>query len=303
MAKKEILNNDALTMRVNEEVLETAEKALDVIEDKLDVIEQGIGNVVTVTKNNPFLLAGALIMGVSLGAFVGYKFAQKRLERQYEERLVEEIAAAKEFHQRMAKRGEYESPESAVEALIPEEVVEAVQSYQGRGKPVPYDKIGPSEESKVAAVEVKETTIKANVFADRAPDPRDWDYDREIALRAEKPDEPYVISFEEFNENEPQHEQVTITYFALDDTLADERQQPIDNTDYTVGDDNLTRFGHGSADKNVVYVRNEKIDMDFEIIRSEGSYKKDVLGFDEDEKTLRHAQRRSASRRGRGTDE
>jgi hypothetical protein len=65
-----------------------------------------------------------------------------------------------------------------------------------------------------------------------------------------------------------------------------------------VGDDNL-RFGYGSNDSNMVYVRNPRIEMDMEIVRSQGTYTKEVLGFD-DEAELKHSGRR---RRFRESDE
>jgi hypothetical protein len=95
-------------------------------------------------------------------------------------------------------------------------------------------------------------------------------------------------------ENEPDHIQHTLTYFEGDDVLTDEEDQPINETDDTVGNANLLKFGHGSKDNNIVYVRNEKLDLDFEITRSKGSYIKEVLGFiqHDDRKRVRSFRRR-----------
>lgn len=293
MAKKEILNNDALTVRVDEAPIEAA----------LETAEHVVEQVVTVTRNNPYLIAGALLVGLGVGAFVGYKVAEKRLEARFEAELGEQIAAAKSFHKRLTKE-DYPTPESAVEALVPDEVVEAVNSYQGREKRVPYNRPdaiveeAPKDPRPPVEVVVEEAVVQQNVFvqAEAEHDPRDWDYRLEVADREANPNQPYVISFEEFNENELNHEQANLSYYAQDDTLADSKDAPVDNTEYTVGDDNLTRFGHGSNDPNVVYVRNEKLSMDFEIVRSNGSYQKEVLGF---EPEVRHAHRRPNRRQWR----
>lgn len=298
MAKKEILNNDAVTLRVGETAADILDEAAEVTEKTLDIIENTAERVVTVTKNNPFILAGVFVVGLGIGGFVAYKVAEKRLSAQFDQELDEQIAAAKAYRTRIAKEGEFETPEGAVNALIPDEVVSAVQSYQGRAKPVAYDKpetIDPRPPVEVV-VENLEVTNTVNVVA--KDDPRDWDYNAEIADRELHPEIPYTISFEEFNENAPGHEQVTMTYYAMDDTLADSQDKPVDNTDYVVGDDNLNRFGHGSGDPNVVYVRNEKIDMDFEIVRSNGSYQKEVIGSDP-EPTLQHSRRHSNRRNWR----
>lgn len=284
MAKKEILNNDALTLRVN------AEPVLDAIEEGLDVVEDTIERAVTVTRNNPYLLAGAFILGGAIAGVVAYKIAVKRTSLRYEDILEQEIAAAKEYYKRLAKDGEYSTPEGAADALLPDEVVDAVRSYQGRERPVPYNKVEPSESATDTPAQTVVNVI-TNVFENAKSNGDDWDYDRELQIRAENPDSPYVISYDEFTENPEHHEQITITYYARDNILADESDQPIDNTEYVVGDDNLTRFGHGSSDPMVVYIRNEKISTDFEIIHSESSYRKDVLGLDDEEPSLRHSQR------------
>lgn len=301
MAKKEILNNDALTVRVNSDpVLDMAEQAIEATEQALDILENQVDRVVTVTKNNPFLIAGALIVGLGVGGFVAYKVASKRAELKYEKILSEEIAAAKAYHKRFAKVEEFESPESAVEALVPENVAEAIQSYQGKDKAVPYNTpekiVDPRPPVKVV---VEEAVIQQNVFTNA--NPLDWDeeqYRLEIADREVNPDQPYVISFEEFQENTDTNDQATLVYYEGDDMLCDEREQPIDNTEYVVGDDNLTRFGHGSKDVNVVYVRNEKMGSDFEIVRNKGSYHKEVLGLDTPD-SLKHSQRRPNRRQWR----
>jgi hypothetical protein len=46
-----------------------------------------------------------------------------------------------------------------------------------------------------------------------------------------------------------------------------------------VGEENLAKFGHGSKDPNLVYVRNEGMDLDFEISYAEGKYSEQVMGF------------------------
>lgn len=300
MAKKEILNNDALTLRVTEDgavdtVLDVAEKAIEATEQTLDILENQVERVVTITKNNPFVLAGVLLVGVGIGGFVAYKVTQKRLGAQFDEELRTQIEAAKEYHRKVNKDGEFSTPESAVKVLVPDEVVEAVQSYQGRERPVAYDKpetIDPYPRPPVDVV-VEEVQVTQNVFveASKNKDPRDWDLNAEIEDRALNPDIPFAIGFEEFNENEAGHEQTTLTYYSEDDTLVDAQDKPIDSVDYTIGDDNLNRFGDGSGDPNVVYVRNPKIEMDFEVIRENGSYQKAVFGTDPDP-SLRHSRRR-----------
>lgn len=323
MAKTEIIKNDAVTVRVNAEPVKKATKAVanvaekpvhaavdvleevtDTIEQTLDILEDTVDGVRVVVRNNPVVLAGVAVVAAGVGAFVAWTVCVKKTEAKYEKILAEQIAEAKEFYRRLNKVDEFETPGDAVEALVPGNVTEAISTYRGRQhSAVPYndpEKIVPQpEEDPRPAV----SEVVKNVFDDAETTPG-WDMRLEIADREANPGRPYVISFEEHQANEEAFEQVTLTYYEGDKTLADEREQIVDNTDYLVGEDNLLRFGHGSHDPNVVYVRNDQVSMDFEIALSKGTYAEEVAGVDPEvqRRELRHSGRRSG-RTFRGTDE
>lgn len=96
---------------------------------------------------------------------------------------------------------------------------------------------------------------------------------------------PHVISSEEFMEDSD-HDSVTLTYYVGDDTLADEREEPIQDVDETVGEHNLGKFGERSGDPNVVYIRNDFKRLNIELIRSPGRYSKEVLGLEDDDAAI-----------------
>lgn len=93
------------------------------------------------------------------------------------------------------------------------------------------------------------------------------------------PTRPYVINIVEYNEEHEEYEKQTITWYAGDQTLADEDEEVIPDIERTVGSDALTRFGDGSQDKNIVYVRNDRIAVDFEVVYEEGGYAALILGI------------------------
>ena len=93
---------------------------------------------------------------------------------------------------------------------------------------------------------------------------------------------PYVISREEFEDETSEFDRATLSYFEEDETLADERDEPIPNKLDTLGPDALDRFGDSSDDPNVVYVRNHKLGLDFEVCRNPGAYSTVILGLDEE---------------------
>lgn len=94
---------------------------------------------------------------------------------------------------------------------------------------------------------------------------------------------PYVIAVEEFLDNDPPYDKITITYFEGDDTLIDDREQIIDDVEGTIGRDKLDRFGDRSQDDTIVYVRNDNRAADFEVIKDDGYYSVTVLGMSLDE--------------------
>jgi hypothetical protein len=91
--------------------------------------------------------------------------------------------------------------------------------------------------------------------------------------------QPYVISHEEFFEEQLAYSKLSITYYVADETLADDKDGVIPNTHATVGPGFTTKFGQLSGDPNVLFVRNERIEVDFEITKDQRSYTEVVLGY------------------------
>ena len=81
-------------------------------------------------------------------------------------------------------------------------------------------------------------------------------------------EEPYVISFEDFEDGD--YEKETLTYFA-DGVLTDWYKEIIDNIEEVVGLDALTNFDE-YADGDTVYVRNDYQYTDYEIQRDYRNY-------------------------------
>lgn len=85
-------------------------------------------------------------------------------------------------------------------------------------------------------------------------------------------DKPYVIGVDEYMLGKDGYTQTTYTYYEADNTLTDERESILPDFQEYVGAENLSLFGFESGDPNVVYVRNEKHLVDYEIVRMSGSY-------------------------------
>ena len=106
-------------------------------------------------------------------------------------------------------------------------------------------------------------------------------------MESRSKDRPYILTREEYMLSEPDYTQTTVTYFEADEVLADERDEPIENAEKKIGLENL-RFGSGSGDPNLVYIRNDDLEIDFEVIRSRGAFAHEVLGFETEIKHSAH---------------
>ena len=77
----------------------------------------------------------------------------------------------------------------------------------------------------------------------------------------EPKEDPYVIPSDEFGFFED-YEEITLTYYA-DDILADDQDRIIKDKESIIGRDALSRLTN--TDDETVYVRNEKLKVDYEI--------------------------------------
>lgn len=130
-----------------------------------------------------------------------------------------------------------------------------------------------------------------NIFDDNIPG---WDYEEELTARESK--QIYIITHDEFFGDEMGYKQDQLTYYKGDDMMCDALNKPIYNYSNFVGD-NLS-FGHGSKDPNVVFVRNEKERIEWEIALDVGRYEEEVLGlsveedYREQDESIQHSVRR-----------
>lgn len=102
----------------------------------------------------------------------------------------------------------------------------------------------------------------------------EWDYEAEQNIRSNKT--IYVIHKDEFIPDEMGYRQSTVTWYEGDQILADERDAPIYNWSSIVGTE--LPFGHGSEDPNVVYIRNEDLRHEYEVLRDPGRFDVEVEG-------------------------
>lgn len=213
-----------------------------------------------------------------IGFGVGYIVAQKRLVSQFEERLEKETAGMREFYQTVKKP--FATPQEAAAALINEEESEEESTAEKIGNKVAYHKIVKANYSPEENPE-EQHEIETDVFS--APDGTLMV--GELKHHNVFKEEPIIISQEEFMQNDSEYVQTSLTYYKLDKVLTDDRENVLEDSDNVVGIKNMEMFGDpksGSSDSNVIHIRNGRLQMEFEVCQSENSYRREVLGIDED---------------------
>ena len=85
----------------------------------------------------------------------------------------------------------------------------------------------------------------------------------------EKMDEPYVISPDDYGEDD-NYTQISLVYYAGDGVLTDDEDEIIEYIRDTVGEDFAEHFGEYEDDS--VFIRNDLLKCDYEILRDNRSY-------------------------------
>lgn len=172
----------------------------------------------------------------AVGAAIGSAVTWKIVKTKYERIAQEEIDSVKEV---FGRRQEIEPVEDDID-VVSKELKEAVDEIAHAEGYVNYSEFVKSEVKPVTKNK-KETTTKKK---------------------------PYVISPDEFDELDD-YEAISLTYFA-DGVLTDDYNEPIEDVEGTVGRDSLNTFGEYEDDS--VFVRNEELKIDYEILADMRKY-------------------------------
>jgi hypothetical protein len=210
---------------------------------------------------------GIFIAGVGIGALGTYL----ALKEKYARIANDEIASVREHMGRTDRRNldkngvplksAYREPKNPIPAS--DEYHRIVRKYQGDGDPHnayldPAELEHPPEGDEDDYRECEKMSNEANYYAE---------------CRA-----PYVITTEQFAEEMEHYDKLTIYYYDKDDTLTDENEEIITDVAAIIGDIGLSSFGDEFDEPEVVYVRNEKMEIDYEVIYMHKSYSETVLG-------------------------
>jgi hypothetical protein len=295
--------------------VEVADVVEDIVETATDVVALTEERISWMKANPKALLLGVSVGGAIFGGALTYLIVSKRLQRKWQAFAEEQIASVKAHQFLITKTGpanlaaKYDTRSDDIVA-VSDQPIDTIKGEPVNGpNRTQYNRITPDSQAvkdlvdkvRDSATPISSTpVVTQNIFESNDPE-KAFDFEKELQRREEKPDEPFVITRDEYDANETDFEQYSFTYYDGDDVLCDQADNVITAIEQVVGYPNLLRFGHGSNDPETVFVRNNKLEQDMEIVRSEGSYAREVLGMANEPETaeLKH----SHNRRGRFHDE
>ena len=167
------------------------------------------------------------VTGASLGSLVTWKLVKTK----YEQIAQEEIDSVKEVYANQYQEKEHKEEESSEEHEEHEEEDSDTSEYEELVEKTGY--AAESEKEEEAEKEMNET-------------------------------KPYVISPEEFGDSD--YPTVTLWYY-LDGTVTNDRHKIVSNVEELVGKDFADHFGDYEYDPDAVYVRNDEMEVDYEILK------------------------------------
>jgi hypothetical protein len=208
-------------------------------------------------------------VGAAVGFYFGYKFNREKIRAEAYAEAEAEIDVLRQVYLEKTTAANEAALRGAV--IIEKPPIEEV--VEGLG----YNVRVPSRERPLPAPVPILDDLPENPVGTSKSMNAGWNYEQELQNRT--PEEPYVIHQNEFNHSNLNYSKVEYTYYAEDDFLVDvSAGRPVVNGDVIVGVDNL-KFGHGSDDSEVVYVRNDIQEMDMQISRLNRSYEEEELGL------------------------
>jgi len=225
------------------------------------------------------------------GGGVGWIVTKRVLEMKYDKLIEEEIQSVKDTFE--ARRPRSMSKEDAEKIASTKVTSERPNNPAGVLSRSSLDN-NPYEQAKrqynLAGIDLSKVEPDGEPDEDSDEDEDDEPDDGELRDAAGKTEQdmldltkvnrtmPYLINDQEFTDEFDHHDKVSLYYYRLDDVLTEENEEIIDDIETTVGYDALATLDK----QTTVWVRNEPLGIDYEIIGINKTYSETVLGIKAD---------------------
>lgn len=90
---------------------------------------------------------------------------------------------------------------------------------------------------------------------------------QEAELELRKNAKPYMISQEEYSSGE--YDVIGLTYYSDNILATDDTMEPVEDVEGTVGFNSLAHLMKGGPDDDIIYVRNDRLKIDYEVLRDD----------------------------------
>lgn len=224
-------------------------------------------------RKDILIKTGISVGSATIASLVTWVVANRKLNAAYEARLAAELKMSVEYiltkqniegiivsdedpDDLVDRLNEVEEPIDIVVAELDE--VDGERVFTTEEEKPPLEDLARNQKTRYDKISTPDVDETSSIF-DEPAEP--------VEPRPENPD-IVVISQEEFMENTSEFEQETLTYFS-DDGVINSAGDFFEDQDTKIGA-GKPQFGELSNDKNVVYVRNIKLEREYEILWDPG---------------------------------
>lgn len=207
------------------------------------------------------VLSGLAIFAAGLvtGSIITNAVVKEKAIKEANEKAAEEIAEVREIYRNKTKKEEYEKVAEESEKEVKEEN-EKVDPLKVKPQTDREDYNSYYKMTQNYTSQNEEKPKRASSISDLNA----FTYEKSV-------DRPYIIDPEDYGE-EDDYDTMQLTYFMGDKTLVDESaDDTIDEPDLHIGLDNLAIFDEFQGASSI-YVRNDILKMDFEILKDDCAY-------------------------------
>lgn len=213
---------------------------------------------------NQYKIAAIFLGGAVLGGAGTYWAVHGQLKDKFQRQAEEEIADVKDHYKIIHSKKDHPTPGDA----LAEKVGVEKSQYKGKDylKRVSHYQIETERDESKSGVE--ERSVFDYTHLGKTED-NDMPNEHQ---------EAYAVTFEEFDGEYEEYTKTTLTYYQGDDTVADEEDDIIDDVISVIGSKGLGSFGFDPLHPDTAYIRNHRLQSDFEVITDERTYREVVIG-------------------------
>lgn len=202
--------------------------------------------------NKGIIFAIGALVGGAVGSFSTWYLTNKKLEEKYQAIANEEIKSVKDTYKEKYEKDDKTTSQNA--SVTHQEPRRAILGGIDGGKVVEEEK---TQEN--ANKRSKEYTDYTQITRSEGYDNAEYESPKEeIELK------PFLISPQEFDLS--QNEKISMHYY-LDGTLTDDMDNPVQPSDYFGNIDIENSFDDYSDEPDIVFIRDPKLKLDYEITK------------------------------------